>query len=198
MVASTNPACKNGHDFKVVETKAATCTAAGEVVSQCTKCGTPKTEVLPALGHLEKVLPAVAATTEAAGKTEGKICDRCGEVLVAQTEIPMIVKNSYVIDLSNVTKGAETRGTGSVTLTGNEEVPALYARVTWVYELANGDSFAYCAMKEVKSADDALTFNMVSPKQPYGATLVDVQIALVTDAEADASGSYNALATAKK
>ena len=198
MVASTNPACKNGHDFKVVETKAATCTAAGEVVSQCTKCGTPKTEVLPALGHIEKVLPAVAATTEAAGKTEGKICDRCGEVLVAQTEIPQIVKNEYAIDLSNVTKGAETRGTGSVTLTGNEEVPALYARVTWVYELANGDSFAYCAMKEVKSAEEALTFNMVSPKQPYGATLVDVQIALVTDAEADASGSYNALATAKK
>ena len=181
--------------------KEATCTEAGVKVFTCKNDAThTMNEEIPAKGHTIVEIPAVPATTTATGLTAGKKCSVCGEILEAPVEVPMItVDNKYEIDLDKVTKGGETRGTGEVKIVeGNQKAPQLYARVTWVYELANGDSFAYCAMKEVKSAEDALTFNMTSPKQPYGATLVDVQIALVTDAEADASGSYNALATAKK
>lgn len=204
LVGANKPSCdtvKESHNWEVKTTTEPTCTTAGQTIEYCTKCGALKaTNTVPALGHIEKVLPAVAATTTETGLTEGKVCERCGEVLVAQTVVPVTaIENKYSIGLDNVTVGSETRGTGTVKLdAGNQPVPALYARVTWVYELADGSSFAYTAMKDVKSAEDALTFNMTSPKQPYGAKLTDVQIALVTDAEADQSGSYNPLALAKK
>lgn len=103
----------------------------------------------------------------------------------------------YSINLTDVTKTNNTAGKGTVTAAnGNLGSTLLYARVTWVYTLSSGDSFAYCAMKTVEM--DNGSFNMVSPKAPYGATLDSVQIALVTDPYADASGTYTALATARK
>ncbi|MBQ9762266.1 MAG: hypothetical protein IJV82_04215 [Oscillospiraceae bacterium] len=38
--------------------------------------------------HVEKVIQGLDATCTAAGKTEGKECATCGEILVAQNEIP--------------------------------------------------------------------------------------------------------------
>ena len=69
------------------------------------------------------------------------------------------VENKYAIDLSKVEKNDTTAGDGVVKVVeGNQSVPKLYARVTWVYELSNGDSFAYCAMKNVERSN--LSFNM--------------------------------------
>ena len=63
----------------------------------------------------------------------------------------------------------------------------------------SGESFAYCAMKTVVNGGvDNLTFNMVGPTKPYGATLTAVQVALVTDPNADAAGEYTPLAVASK
>jgi len=59
---------------------AATCTTA----QTCTACGT---ELKAALGHTEVVDAAVAPTCTATGKTEGKHCSVCNEVLVAQTVV---------------------------------------------------------------------------------------------------------------
>ena len=69
------------------ETKAPTCTAAGEKTRTC-DCGDVETAVVAALGHTEVIDKAVAATCTAAGKTEGKHCSVCNEVLSAQEEVP--------------------------------------------------------------------------------------------------------------
>ena len=44
--------------------------------------------MIPAKGHTEVTDPAVPATCEVAGKTEGKHCSVCNKVLVEQTMIP--------------------------------------------------------------------------------------------------------------
>ena len=191
--------CTN-HDFQVESETPATCTAEGERVSVCSICGEKKTEALPKIDHVIVEDPAVEAQVGVPGKTAGSHCEVCGTVIVAQEEIPAIeiIPNTYAIDLENTTVADTTSGTGAVIVTGNEEVPALYARVTWVYEMNNGDSFAYCAMKDVTSSDAGLIFKMVGPQAPYSAELKGVQVALVTDPDADTSGAYDPLATAKK
>lgn len=65
----------------------ATCTAAGEKTETCV-CGLTRTTESPAKGHTEETVPAVPATCTTAGKTEGKKCSVCGEVLEAQQEVP--------------------------------------------------------------------------------------------------------------
>lgn len=65
----------------------ATCTTAGEKTETCV-CGLTRTTESTAKGHTEETIPAVPATCTAAGKTEGKKCSVCGEVLEAQREVP--------------------------------------------------------------------------------------------------------------
>lgn len=65
----------------------ATCTTAGEKTETCV-CGLTRTTESTAKGHTEETIPAVPATCTAAGKTEGKKCSVCGEVLEAQQEVP--------------------------------------------------------------------------------------------------------------
>ena len=73
----------------------ATCTEAGSVDTMvyCTVC---KAEIshskieISARGHDEIADAAVAATCTESGKTEGSHCSVCGEVIVAQTEIPAL------------------------------------------------------------------------------------------------------------
>ena len=65
----------------------ATCNTAGEKTETCV-CGLTRTTESTAKGHTEETIPAVPATCTAAGKTEGKKCSVCGEVLEAQQEVP--------------------------------------------------------------------------------------------------------------
>ena len=40
--------------------------------------------------HTEEVIPAVEATCTTEGRTEGKRCSECGEILVAQETVPAL------------------------------------------------------------------------------------------------------------
>ena len=67
--------------------KDATCTEKGIKERQCAKCGETEKEEIAALGHTEVADEAIEPTCTATGKTAGKHCSVCHEVLVAQEEI---------------------------------------------------------------------------------------------------------------
>ena len=74
-------------EWTVTEGKEATCTEDGEETRSCI-CGAKEIRIVKATGHTEITDEAIEATCTADGKTEGKHCSVCNEVLEAQKEIP--------------------------------------------------------------------------------------------------------------
>lgn len=80
------------HDYDWVTTTAATCTTKGVEEKKCKRgdgctATTGETREIPALGHVEVVIPAKKPGCTTPGHTEGKYCSRCYDVLVACNEI---------------------------------------------------------------------------------------------------------------
>ena len=102
-----------GHDWDSNEiTKAATCTEEGEMTYTCGRCNETRTEAIPATGHTEVVDAAVAPTCIEPGKTEGSHCSVCGDVIVAQEEIPAL---GHDWDDNEITKAATCTEDGVLT-----------------------------------------------------------------------------------
>lgn len=104
-----------GHSFGEEITEPATCSADGRIYRVCSACGEEETvETLEKLGHTEEVIPAVAATCTRVGKTEGKKCSVCGEILVKPENVEPIDHVS-VVDVeatdASCAHGGNTEGT---------------------------------------------------------------------------------------
>ncbi|MBQ8414847.1 MAG: leucine-rich repeat protein, partial [Clostridia bacterium] len=74
----------------------ATCTERGEKVRYCS-CGERQTEFISSHGHTEVIDESVEPSCTENGLTEGKHCDECGEVIVAQ-EVVDALGHIEVID----------------------------------------------------------------------------------------------------
>ncbi len=119
------------HSFTTNVTAAATCTAEGSQTLTCT-CGYSKTEAIPAKGHKEVAIPAVAATCTATGLTAGKKCSVCGVTTLAQTTVakkPHTWSGTYTHNASNHWKictvcGAENTRSGHSWNSGTVTTPA--------------------------------------------------------------------------
>jgi hypothetical protein len=74
------------HDYTAAVTKEPTCKNEGVKTYTCT-CGDTYTEAIAKSEHTVVIDPAVEATCEKTGLTEGKHCSVCNEVIVAQQTV---------------------------------------------------------------------------------------------------------------
>ncbi len=97
------------HRYNEAVTVEPTCTEKGVKTFTCS-CGRSYTEEIAALGHNEITLNATAATCTTSGLTEGKSCQRCQEILIAQQTIPEAGHNMAVSEELSVAPTCKDAG----------------------------------------------------------------------------------------
>ena len=65
-----------------------TCQKAGSITKTCDICGEESVEVIAKKSHVEEEISGLAPTCKDTGLTDGSKCGVCGEIIVAQEEIP--------------------------------------------------------------------------------------------------------------
>ncbi|MBQ7185059.1 MAG: leucine-rich repeat protein [Clostridia bacterium] len=166
------------HQYVKVEGTAPTCTDAGtETYWKCSVCcllfsaqnenaqiSAPAT--IPARGHTPVVDPAVAATVDSTGLTEGSHCSVCGAILKAQQVIPKIDEPAIaVIDaatfpdkafLAWVSANADTNRDGKLTKTEIASVKSADLSAVRTVEKLDGIEL-FTALEALDVSDNKLT-----------------------------------------
>ena len=113
----------------------ATCTADGsyDLVVKCSVCGeelSRESKIISKLGHTEETVAGKAPTCTEAGLEDGKKCSVCGEIILAQEEIPALGHTEEVISgkaptctETGLTEGKKCTVCGE-TILAQEEIPA--------------------------------------------------------------------------
>lgn len=104
------------YDEEGTVTRAPTCSVAGEKTCMCLQEGCAETEIrsIPVLPHTEVVDNAVVAQCETTGLTEGKHCNVCQTVLVAQQTVPALGHDESGAAATCTTAKMCKRGCGTV------------------------------------------------------------------------------------
>ncbi len=197
--------CDHLHTF-VLEEKAPTCTTTGRTAGErctgcgkviagfeiivptdhsydddrddtCNECGYKRK--LACLHEVTKKLDAVSPTCFSTGLTRGKACVHCGEVLVAQQEIPMIEHNEgdWIVDV------APTESTEG----------AIHTECTMCKATLNCATLPVTDSNADKNASEGLSFVLNDDKNSY--SLVD--LGSCTDIEIIIPTYYNGLPVTK-
>ena len=109
LTTSTLLVVEGDHQMQVTEIyTVATCTQDGRELHTCKFCGHQEEITKNATGHTEIVDPAIAPTCVNTGLTEGKHCEICNEVFIAQTELPATGEHLWKKTKTNYQNGDVT------------------------------------------------------------------------------------------
>lgn len=171
-----------GHDEQPVSDIPPSCTQPGYTgATECARCKTPMkapTTVDPT-GHTSVDDPCIEPTCATTGKTQGAHCSVCGEILIAQLEIP-IDENAHTIVMdpavkatctqNGLTEGSHCERCGKVIV---QQQPVIgwhdfdYERMEIRYapDYSTADIYYFCAYEEkfVYDSTDIVLFEYYCP-----------------------------------
>lgn len=153
-----------GHSYTsvVIEAK---CIEKGYTTFTCSICKESYIDsYVDAKGHTEKVDEPVDATCTTVGKTEGKHCSVCNEVIVAQTDIPAKGHTETLINVKEATEKEEGYTGDKVcsvcekVLKRGSVIPVIATKSNVVtdkfFSLKDGSDTYYYHIPEIKLVDD--------------------------------------------
>ena len=134
------PECQHSN-VQETPAKAAGCTYPGNIAYwYCSDCGkyfgddqctveiSLATTIISSTGHTEVIDEAVAATCTQTGLTEGKHCSVCNEILVAQSDVPMIDHTAGA--MATCTEDQTCTICGEILESANGHIPGVEASCT--------------------------------------------------------------------
>lgn len=187
--------CEHANTTETKETtKVATCTETGiEVVTvTCNDCGnvvSTTENTIPMIPHTEKVVPGKAATCTATGLTDGKVCEVCDTVLVAQEEIAMIPHTEVEIAevAATCTEGGKTAGVKcsvcDTVITAPQDTEALghdYVEVEGSAVAPTVDAAGKKADQKCTRCDDVIVGEAIPALASYEITVEATDLGVVT------------------
>lgn len=157
--------CGHTHQWIEIERTEATCTKEGSIAFVCAECGENNNVAINAKGHTEVIQPAIEATCTARGKTEGKYCSTCNEVLVARQTVDALGHDVFVTEAKDATctetglTEAKHCTVCNTVLVKQEEIPALGHENSYIC--------GRCGQINESYYTDELYFKLSSDEQSY-------------------------------